>query len=181
MPAQIKEINLLPFDEFEKSRLGRFLKWALSFGRWIVILTELVVILCFLSRFKLDRDLTDLGEKIRQQQAVITSYGDLEKNFRNFQQRLDAIERLEEEQPSTAQLLDKITLLTPVDVSLTELTVEGQEMLIAGVALSEPGLGTFLRKLPELELEKTILEEVNKKETGEIEFALIARFSHGRR
>jgi hypothetical protein len=61
-----KEINLLPKEEFEKKPLGKFLVWALSIGRYIVIFTELIVILAFLSRFKLDRDLADLNQSVRE-------------------------------------------------------------------------------------------------------------------
>ena len=53
-------INLLPKTEFELSFWGRFIKWALSTGRYIIILTELVVIIAFMSRFKLDRDASDV-------------------------------------------------------------------------------------------------------------------------
>jgi hypothetical protein len=69
MPKQ--EINLLPREEFEKKPIGKFLTWALSIGRYIIIFTELIVILAFLSRFKLDRDLSDLNQSIREKQAVI--------------------------------------------------------------------------------------------------------------
>ena len=61
-----KDINLLPREEFEQKTVGRFLIWALTVGRWIVIVTELIVITAFLSRFKLDRDLANLYEKIRE-------------------------------------------------------------------------------------------------------------------
>lgn len=175
MAAQKKEISLLPTEEFEKTRLGRFLKWALSFGRWIVIVTELIVILCFLSRFKLDRDLTDLGERIRQQQAIIASFGDLEKNFRNLQKRLATIDRLEKEQLLASALLDELSKTVPLDVSLNEMTVKEKEMEISGLALSEAGLGSFIKELGENQrFEKIILENVSREETGEIEFKLKA-------
>jgi len=172
MPAQKKEISLLPIDELAKSRFGKFLKWALSFGRWIVIFTELVVILCFLSRFKLDRDLTDLSEKIRRQQAIITSFGDLEKDFRNFQKRLSVIDQLEKEQLLASSLLDEISKILPFDVFLTNLAIQEKEIDISGLSLSEAGFGSFIRKLSELKFEKTVLKKVTKNKTGEIEFKL---------
>lgn len=173
MAAQKKEISLLPLEEFEKTFLGRFLKWALTFGRWIVILTELVVILCFLSRFKLDRDLTDLGEKIRQEQAIITSFGELEKDFRNLQKRLSTIDKLEKEQFSFSLLLDELTKILPLDVSLTNLIIKEKEMEISGLAFSEAGFGSFLKGLGENQkFEKISLKKVLRGKTGEIEFKL---------
>lgn len=179
MAAQKKEISLLPVEEFEKTRFGRFLKWALTFGRWIVILTELVVILCFLSRFKLDRDLTDLGERIKQQQAIIVSFGDLEKDFRNLQKRLNTIDRLEKEQLSSVSLLDELSNIVPLDVSLDELTIRGKNVGISGLALSEAGLSSFLKGLSESGFKKLFLEEIGRGKKGEIEFSLTAEISDG--
>ena len=59
-------INLLPQEEFAASTLGRILAWILSTFRILVIMTELIVILAFLSRFWLDARTTDLNEEIKQ-------------------------------------------------------------------------------------------------------------------
>jgi len=76
MPAQKSQIELLPREEWEETSFGKFLKWLLTVGRYIVIFTELVVILAFLSRFKLDRDLTDLYKQIENKQAIIQNSTD---------------------------------------------------------------------------------------------------------
>ncbi len=178
MPAQKKEISLLPTDKFEKTRLGKFLKWALSFGRWIVISTELIVILCFLSRFKLDRDITDLGEEIRQQQAIIVSFGDLEENFRNLQKRLSTIDGLEKEQFLATNPLDELSKIVPLDVSLGELIVKGEKLEISGFSLSEAGFGTFIGELSKSGFEKITLGKVSRGKTGEIEFKLTAELGN---
>lgn len=167
-----KEINLLPIEEFEKTRLGRLLRWALTVGRWIVITTELIVILCFLSRFKLDRDLTDLGEKIKQQQAIITSFESLENDFRNLQKRLTTITQLNKEQILITSLLNGISQTVPLDVSLKELAITEKEVQIAGLALSEAGLNSFVQKLSESQFKNINLENITKERTGEIKFRL---------
>ena len=66
-------VNLLTQDDFSSSPIGKVFLWALSVGRYIVVITELIVILSFLSRFKLDRDLTDVNEAIEKQKAIILS------------------------------------------------------------------------------------------------------------
>jgi len=144
----------------------------LSFGRWIVIITELIVILCFLSRFKLDRDLTDLGEKIKQQQAIIASFGDLEKDFRNLQKRLSTIDDLEKEQLGTSLLLDEISGLVPLDVSLKELAIREKKVKISASVLSEAGLNSFIENLSESKFKKITLENVSRGISGEIKFSL---------
>ena len=42
MPA--KAINLLPERTFEKTIVGRILRWSLTYGRYIIISTEIIVL-----------------------------------------------------------------------------------------------------------------------------------------
>jgi len=147
MPAPRREIELLPQEEWEKTSFGKLLKWTLTVGRYIVIVTELIVILAFLSRFKLDRDLTDLYEDIEQKQARIEASSDFENEFRFLQKRLVMVEGVEKKQLSTAGVIDELTPLIPLDISLTKLTVSGQEVSLTAIALSEQGLASFINSL----------------------------------
>ena len=63
-------INLLPKDSFESSWAGRVLSWALAFGKWTVIVTQLVVIGAFLFRFGYDRKLTDLRRSLEEEAGI---------------------------------------------------------------------------------------------------------------
>lgn len=137
----------MPREEWEKTSLGQILKWTLTVGRWIVIGTELVVILAFLSRFKLDRDLTNLYEDIKQKQIIIESNREFEESFRFLQKRLAAIKGLEEKELAAGEVMDQITRLTPVDVSFSDFTATGQEISLVATTLSEQGLATFLNNL----------------------------------
>ena len=110
-----KDINLLPREEFEQKTVGRFLIWALTVGRWIVIVTELIVITAFLSRFKLDRDLANLYEKIRLQQNIVQSYSTFEKDFRAFQNKLLVTNKLITNQLDANKIISLVSAATPAD------------------------------------------------------------------
>jgi len=142
-----KGINLLVQEEFEKKPLGKFLLWVLSTGRWIVVFTELIVILAFLARFKLDRDIADLYESIKQKQAIIASFSSFEKDFRFLGKRLFEVKNLEVKQPGTTALIEEISSITPPDVAFSSFSFSQDEMKIAGIALSEKGLGSFIAGL----------------------------------
>jgi len=83
-----KQINLIPQDEFESSNFGRILKWALSTFRIVVIVTELIVMSAFLSRFWLDAKNSDLNEEINVNKSQIIAYKDIETEFRSLQKNL---------------------------------------------------------------------------------------------
>ena len=146
MPARTLEINLLTQDEFSNSSLGKVMLWALSIGRYIVVFTELIVILSFLSRFKLDRDLTDLTEEIARQKAIIQSYGDLETRFNHVQEQLSLV-RLVRGGTVPKDVLNLLTKITPPDVKLSNLTVNRDTFILSAEALSPQGFSLFIKSL----------------------------------
>ena len=74
-----KEINLLPQEQFAASTTGRVLAWVLSTFRMIVILTEMIVIIAFLSRFWLDIKSNDLTDEVDNQKKIVY-VGERKKN-----------------------------------------------------------------------------------------------------
>jgi hypothetical protein len=84
-----KTINLLPQEEFESSIIGRILRWAMGTFRIIVIITEIIVMGAFLSRFWLDAQNSTLSDGIKIKSSQIQSLADIEKEFRNIQSKLN--------------------------------------------------------------------------------------------
>ena len=139
-------VNLVPQDPFFETALGRFLKWALSIGRYIVIFTELIVILSFASRFTLDRMVTDLNSEINQKQRVISSYGDLEKKFRFIQKQIEDYQQFKQE----ANLVDIFPILNeniPDNVVFETLLIRPEAINFTGSALSQNSLNVLVNNL----------------------------------
>lgn len=180
MPASSqKNIELLPKEDWEKTSFGRFLHWTLSVGRYIVIATELAVILAFLARFKLDRDLTNLHEEIGQKQAVVEASTDFENEFRFLQKKLATVAEIETRHAASAELVGNLNALIPLDVSLTELSAEGNEISISALALSEDGFASFLDNLEASELfaKPKVKSVISDTKTGTgIEFELESQY-----
>ena len=114
-----RSINLLPRDAFESSTLGIVLEWALVFGKWSVILTQLVVMGAFLWRFSLDRNLTDLRKSIAKDTAVIKSYDQVERDFVLAQKQVAQAKIVLSEQELILRAVNKLGEITPQDVCLT--------------------------------------------------------------
>ena len=128
------------------SPLGKILQWALSVGRYIVIFTELIVIISFVTRFSLDRQITDLNERIFQKKTVIQSYGDLEANVRLAQQKTQQYSQLVD-QPNLSEVFPQLTAIIPQGVSLSELTVQLGSINFDGTALSENSFNLLVNNL----------------------------------
>jgi hypothetical protein len=182
MPAQSTKINinLLPTEDLEKSTTGRFLKWALSIGRYIVIFTEFVVLMAFLSRFWLDRTLSDLHESIGQKQAIIKSAQVLELQARSIQNRLLEAGKIVSSNSQAEKILDFLGKSTPVDMVYDNLTISNNQVLITASALSELSLAVITYNMKNSKLfTKINLDNVekNKKQQGEITFTIIGKLN----
>jgi Tfp pilus assembly protein PilN len=148
MPAKSVafKINLVPKDPFFQSPLGRTLKWALSVGRYIVIFTELIVIISFATRFSLDRQVTDLNDSINQKASIIDSYGTLEADVRLAQQKIENFQQISQ-QANIIDIFPKLTELTPSDVRLENLVIRGTSVNIEGVTRSQNALNVLITNL----------------------------------
>jgi Tfp pilus assembly protein PilN len=143
--AQIK-INLIPKDPFFSTATGRILRWALSAGRYIVIFTELIVIISFATRFTLDRQVTDLNSSIEQKRQVILSYGDLEDRFRTVQGKINHFKQIEQETNLTDSFLH-LSEVVPSGVILSELSIRPASVSISGVAESQRDFNFLINNL----------------------------------
>lgn len=146
MSAAAKKVNLLVREGFEYTTLGRVLTWALSAGRVIVILTELVVIAAFLSRFWLDRVLTDLNEANNNKRKQIEASGRFENDFRALQDRLVNYKKLAQKTEDSAKI-SQIASLLPADVSLKRISISKKDLQVTGFSLSEGGLAGLIKGL----------------------------------
>jgi len=169
-------INLLPKDVFLDSIVGKFLLWSLSIGRYLVVFTELVVILSFLSRFQLDRKLTDLNENIEQQKQIILSYADTEAKFNTAKDKIEMIKQRQENQIG----IDSLSFLEknlPIDIRISNISFQPQGWNIEASSLSIASLKQMTDKIilanPEsdVSLSKVLLNS----RTGAIDFSLSLR------
>lgn len=111
-----KEISLLPETENPNSFGAVFFKWLTTIGRWVIVITEFIVIIAFISRFWLDRKNSDLSEIVRQQKSIIDSTKYFEMEFSSFQERLITIRKAYSEQPGYDKYLSSLIKSTPLDL-----------------------------------------------------------------
>jgi Tfp pilus assembly protein PilN len=148
MPAKKEnKINLLPQEEFAASTFGRILAWALGSFRIIVIVTEMIVVVAFLSRFWLDAEASDLNDAIKQKKAIISSMATVEKEFRDAQERLSVFSAMTKEEKPVSSLLNKIISALPSDVLLSSISASEDAIQLKGSSASERSISQFMVNL----------------------------------
>lgn len=146
MSAQKKSINLLAKDKPES--IGqKFLRWLQTIGRHFLVSVELVVILVFLFRFKIDSQLSEINEELLKKQAIVANGAKLENDFKMLQLQLEAIDEIEKKNYYLDKILTELEKIIPLDVVLNELNLNQESIILKGTSLSSIGMATFLNRL----------------------------------
>jgi predicted Zn-dependent protease len=161
-----KKISLLEEKPLGATTWGRFVNWLAFSGRGILVFTELIVLLAFVSRFWLDAKNNDLGEIVRQKKVILESSSQFEKDFLELQKRLNLADAYFTNLPELENFLNIIVANLPAGISLNSFNfVTGESTPRANIdiyILSEEDLALFINNL-------TKDERVAKVRVGKIE------------
>ncbi len=161
-----RPINLLPQEEFDTSIVGRVLKWAMGTFRIIVIVTEMIVMAAFLSRFWLDAQNSDLNDSIKVKTAQITTQADFEKEFRNIQSKLSIFKSLSQFPKPSDQIL-LVSSKLPQEVILSGINVQTDSIQVKGSSGNEIGIAQFISNLKaEKKFKSVDLGQLNSSENS---------------
>lgn len=164
MSAQ--KINLLPNKDFDKTILGKFLRFALTYGRYIIISTEIIVLCAFIFRFSLDRTITDLNEEIEQKSAIVEANLGFEDRFRNLQTRTEHIGNLFGEQTTPIDILTHLEQITPQGIHFSSFLLSEEDLTITVAATTTNSLSLFLNSMQKSPFFDTVaVTTVSKKTT----------------
>ncbi len=126
-------INLL---KGEDNFFDRFIDWALTVGRFLVILTEIIALSSFIYRFTLDRQIIDLHSGIKEKETLVAFFKDNEENYRNLQKRLEIASTYSANQGDKIKIFQDVLGFAPAGVTFNEISVS--ENLINIVANFQP-------------------------------------------
>jgi Tfp pilus assembly protein PilN len=176
--AKNKSINLLPQEEFDASILGRMLKWAMGSFRIIVIITEMIVMGAFLSRFWLDAQNSDLDASIKIAVAKISAQSSFEKEFRGIQQKLNIFKTITSA-PTGSSRLDLISSKIPQDIMLTSISTQDEAAQLKGISGSELGVAQFISNLKsDPSIKKVSLDSIGSSEQGQSTITFLINVSY---
>lgn len=166
-------INLLIKQQVATDFTGQIFSWALTYGRYIIIITQIFVLSVFFLRFKLDRDYTDLKESVTQKQALIESVSDLETEIRMIQSRLTFIKQLSTNQQGILKILSYLSDRVPSDISFINLSLTTNKLSFAAVVENLRSFSYFLSQLQQdNKFSDVTLDDIFRRTDGRIEFRI---------
>lgn len=145
-----KSVSAMPTINLVKKRdlwVDTFIYWTLNVGRVIIIFTEAVALIAFLSRFALDRQIIDLHEKIKQEQAIVQLLKHNEDTYRNLQDRLNLIDTLDAQSQTQTKKFFSFLDLVPDSVQINQISLSGNNIQFEVSAQSTDALSDLINNL----------------------------------
>jgi Tfp pilus assembly protein PilO len=145
MPNDLSSINLVKNRQIPL--LDRFMNWALTIGRLIVILTEVIAIIAFVYRFSLDEKLVELHSAIKQKQNIISVLKNDEYKYRNLQDRIALATTFSAKSTETDRKITDIVSLMPNQTMINNLILDKDRVSISVNVVSVSSLANFIDSL----------------------------------
>lgn len=118
------KLNLLHPQGSGQKLPERFLKWLISYGRFIVVAVEVVVIGAFLMRFSLDAKLDELKKKINDDVPIVILQSTDEALIKQTQQRLSIFSKEFDQSSAWTDILKELTGKMPAKVVFGSLNLQ---------------------------------------------------------
>lgn len=176
MPADAVSINLLGDSEMEHTPVGRIVNWAVTYGRYIMIGTEIVVLLAFISRFSLDRKLTDLKEEVTQKQDIIEANIPFEGDVKKLQNTLAKIKTLKGQPVDPSALLASFQTILPPGTYLKTLNLNRDKLTATAVSGTTGSFAQFITNIQNARILTNIeISSITRDPLVGIQFGFIAQ------
>lgn len=173
-PTKLRiNLNLLHPKEAPTKLPERFLKWLITYGRFIVIFVEVIVVAAFLTRFKLDADLDVLKTEINRDLPFIEKKANDEAEIKQAQAKLALIDTVYKSDDRWQEAVVNVSQQMPTSILLSSFSIEqvggedaqgkkiatdqkSVDFRINGSTTSNSDLGIFLNNLRSVETFKQI-------------------------
>lgn len=175
MPNNLPSINLVKNREIPL--VDKFMNWALTIGRLIVIITEVVAVTAFVYRFSLDEKLVELHSAIKQKQNIISVLKSDENKYRNLQDRIALASTFSEKATQSNQAINNIASLIRSNVKINDLILNKDRENIRIDVTSASALASFIDSLKSYPYIKSIsIDNIESKPTVGLSVDISALF-----
>lgn len=138
-------INLLPPKE--QNFLDRLVYFSFHYLRYILVLTQIVVIGVFFYRLTVDQEIVELDESFKQKKEILEVFEPIRKEGDKIQYKTSQISKIIKNQERLEVLINYILSIFPRDFFLNELQIREKEVVLTGFSLDPYTVKQFYLRL----------------------------------
>ena len=135
------KINLLP--QKETSLIEKLMYFALNYLRYIIVITQLVVIGVFFYRFQIDQRIVDLKEAVDQKKEIVEIVLPLLQEASRIDKKTKEIEIIIKQQNDFQSMIQYFLSTFPETATLNAMEVVGDSIKIVGTSSNPTHLQAF--------------------------------------
>lgn len=164
------QINLASAQHKEKP-VDRIIYFSLHYLRYILVMTQIVVIGVFLYKFQVDQKIVDLTEAAQQKKEIINVSTPLVKEVKAIDFSINQSKQILGAQDDYTLLLQYLLSGFPIDFFLKKLEIQKNSINFSGTTTNVKTLKAYFIHLQhEKKFKQISLKNIIKKENG-LEFA----------
>ncbi|MFA5136302.1 MAG: hypothetical protein WC489_02820 [Patescibacteria group bacterium] len=148
------QINLL--QEKEKDMSGKILYFVLHYLRYILVITQIVVIAVFFYRFKIDQEVIDLRDELLQKEEIVEVSNPLLKEAQAVDMKTREIRDIIVKQESFNQMFSYFLSVFPAEMKVEHLDISEKGLKFEAITSQPQVIKEFLDKLKADKAFKTI-------------------------
>jgi len=145
----------------------------LNYLRYILVITQIVVIGVFFYKFKTDQDIVDLNEAIDQKKEIVSVSQPLIKEASQIEFKLTEIQKIINKQDKFSAYFNYIISVFPEDLFLKSLVFSNdKEFVLEGYSLQPEIINKFYTRLKKSNKFKNVILKYLKKADYQYDFAI---------
>lgn len=169
------KINLL--EKKEPDLFDKLIFFGLNYLRYIIVITQLVVIGVFFYRFQIDQRIIDLKEGVEQKKEIIKIVLPLLNEATQIDKKTLIIDETLISQKKFNEMIDYFIASFPETITLTDMEIKNESIKITGDSTNAQHLQAFYTLLKKENRFKIVsLRNIKKTETGYTFIILLEKF-----
>lgn len=132
MAAQKSSINLLTAEIRPQGQWDRIYAWTANTAKYIIIITEIVVLGAIAFRFVIDGRIAAMDRQIELQKQLLDARATEESQVRQLLQSMESIQRMDSSKYSLASYYEQVQALIPPSVIMQSISIDISGCSISG-------------------------------------------------
>jgi len=165
------QINLL--QKKEPSLANKIIYFFLHYLRYVVVLTQIVVIVVFFYRFKADQEILDLKDSVSQKEEIIKVTLPLVEEAQAIDNKLNQIKQILQKQDQFITNLNYVFSIFPASAVLTNFEISYSTIKLIGTTNNVDTVKLLVERLKkDQKFKHVIINQISKSSFG-FEFSIL--------